>query len=201
MAFATYSEFQTLVANYAARTDLTTQIVDFITFAENRLSRNLRTSQMLSTSSLAITGGSATVPTDLLELRDIYVDTNPVSYLEYQTPDQFYKNVYTNISGDSIYYSIIDGVFKFAPTPTSQTAKVLYYAKPTILSNANTTNIYLSSYPDALLYATMAELETYLMNDARVQHWAALYDRAVDNIKTSDLGTKYPNTALNVTAH
>lgn len=201
MAFATYSEFQTLVANYAARTDLTTQIPDFITFAENRLSRSLRTSPMLSTSALTITTGSATVPTDLLELRDIYVDTNPVTYIEYLTPDQFYKNVYVNTSGASFYYSIIDGVFKFAPAPTSQTANILYYAKPTILSISNTTNIYLSNYPDALLYATMAELETYLMNDARVQHWAALYDRAIDNIKTSDLGSKYPNTALNVTAH
>jgi hypothetical protein len=201
MAFATYSDLQTLVANYSARTDLTTQIPDFITFAENRLSRSLRTSPMLSTASLTITSGSATIPTDLLELRDIYVDTNPVTHIEYLTPDQFYKNIFINSSGDSVYYSIIDGVFKFAPAPSSQTANILYYAKPEILSGTNTTNIYLSNYPDALLYATMAELETYLMNDARVQHWASLYDRAIENIKTSDLGSKYPNTALNVTAH
>ena len=201
MAFSTYAEFQTLVANYAARTDLTSQIPDFISFAENRLSRDLRTSAMLSTSSLTITGGSATIPSDLLELRDIYVDTNPVTYLEYQTPDQFYKNNAFNLSGPTFYYSIIDGAFKFAPTPTSQTANILYYAKPAVLSNTNTSNIYLVNYPDALLYATMAELETYLMNDTRVQHWAALYDRAINNIETSDLGSKYPNTALNVTPH
>lgn len=201
MAFSTYSEFQTLIANYAARDDLTSQIVDFITFAENRMSRDLRTSPMLSTASLTITNNSATLPTDLLEMRSIYIDTNPVTYLEYQTPDQFYKNGYINLAGPCFYYSIIDNEFKFAPNPSSQDANILYYARPTILSVLNATNIYLASYPDALLYATMAELETYLMNDDRVTHWAGLYDRAINNIKTSDLGTKYPNTALNVTPH
>jgi hypothetical protein len=156
---------------------------------------------MLSTATITVTNSSAPVPTELLELRDIYLDTNPVTYLEYQTPDQFFKSGYINISGPSFYYSIIDGEFRFAPTPTSQDANVLYYAKPAVLSNSNTTNVFLTNYPDAMLYATMAEVETYLMNDDRVTHWATLYDRAVANIKKSDLGTKYPNTALNVTPH
>ncbi len=47
MAISTYSDLKTTVANYLARSDLTSQIPDFITFAENRLRRDLRIRQML----------------------------------------------------------------------------------------------------------------------------------------------------------
>ena len=48
MSLSTYSDLQTSIANYLARSDLTSQIPDFITFAENRLRRELRIRQMLS---------------------------------------------------------------------------------------------------------------------------------------------------------
>ena len=47
MSLSTYSDLQTSIANYLARSDLTSQIPDFITFAENRLRRELRIRQML----------------------------------------------------------------------------------------------------------------------------------------------------------
>ena len=45
MPFTSYSDLKTSIANYLARTDLTDQIPDFITFAENRLRRELRIRQ------------------------------------------------------------------------------------------------------------------------------------------------------------
>jgi hypothetical protein len=59
--------------------------------------------------------------------------------------------------------------------------------------------LYLANYSDALLYATLAEAEPYLMNDARLQVWASMYERAIANIMKNDIGKKFPNTALNVT--
>ena len=44
-----------------------------------------------------------------------------------------------------------------------------------------------------------AEAEPYLMNDARIQTWSALYDRSIANIKKNDLGSTYPYTSINVT--
>jgi hypothetical protein len=79
------------------------------------------------------------------------------------------------------------------------TLQMLYYAKPTYISSTVSSNLYLANYPDALLYATLAEAEPYLMNDGRIQVWAAMYDRAIGNIMNSDIGKKFPNTALNVT--
>ena len=54
MAIATYSDLQSLVANYLARDDLSTQIVDFIKLAEVRIRRDLRLREMLTTSDLTI---------------------------------------------------------------------------------------------------------------------------------------------------
>lgn len=82
---------------------------------------------------------------------------------------------------------------------SSMTLQMLYYAKPTFISSTVSTNIYITSYSDAILYATLAEAEPYLMNDARIQTWATMYDRAIANIMNSDIGKKFPNTALNVT--
>jgi hypothetical protein len=59
--------------------------------------------------------------------------------------------------------------------------------------------LYLAYYPDALLYATLAEAEPYLYNDPRIATWSALYDRAIANIKKSDLGQTYSYTTLSVT--
>ena len=59
MAFTSYSELKTTIANYLARSDLTTQIPDFIRLAEIRLQRDLRTRQMLVVATASTTGGDS----------------------------------------------------------------------------------------------------------------------------------------------
>jgi hypothetical protein len=118
----------------------------------------------------------------------------------YQSPDLFFKDGLTTTSGISVFFTMLGSEFQFAPVPNgSQTVQILYYAQPTFISTTTASNLYLANYPDALLYATLAEAEPYLMNDGRIQTWSALYDRAIANIKTSDLGQTYPYTSLNVT--
>ncbi len=202
MAFTNYTSFVTVVNNYLARSDLTAQVPDFIQLAQTRLSRDLRTEKMLQVAIAAITSGDGTVslPTDILEVREIHLQGNPPVILEYQSPDLFFKNGQTSLSGRPHYFTMLGSEFQFAPTPNgSFTAQILYYAQPTFISTTTASNLYLANYPDALLYATLAEAEPYLMNDGRIQTWSALYDRAIANIKTSDLGQTYPYTSLSVT--
>ena len=200
MALTTYTEFVTVVENYLARSDLTNQIPDFIRFAQDRITRDLRVRQMLKLASTTTTDGTVELPTDFLEMREMHFQGNPLATLEYQSPDKFFRNGLTETSGDPFYYTIIGENFQFAPTPTgSRALQMLYYSKPVYISSTQASNIYLVSYPDAMLYATLAEAEPYLMNDNRTQTWAAMYDRAIANIMKNDDGSKYPNTALNVT--
>ncbi len=200
MALTNYSAFVTTVENYLARTDLTSVIPDFIQMAQLRMSRDLRTEAMLKVATTSPSDNKVAFPTDFLELREMHFQGNPPIILEYQSPDLFFRNGQTSLSGRSHYFTMLGTEFQFAPSQNSSyTIQILYYAQPTFISSTTANNLYLTYYPDALLYATLAEAEPYLMNDPRVATWSALYDRAIANIKTSDLGQTYAYTTLSVT--
>jgi hypothetical protein len=200
MAFTNYTTFVSTVESYLARTDLTSVIPDFVQMAQLRMSRDLRTEAMLKVATTTPTDNKVAFPTDFLELREMHFQGNPPVILEFQSPDLFFRNGQTSLSGRSHYFTMLGTEFQFAPSQNSDyTIQILYYGQPTFISTTTSSNLYLAYYPDALLYATLAEAEPYLMNDARVQTWSALYDRAIGNIKKSDLGQTYAYTTLNVT--
>jgi hypothetical protein len=199
MPFTTYSELQTTVASYLGRSDLTNAIPDFIRLAETRLQRELRTRQMLKSATATMTGGDNTVglPTDFLEMRDIYVQGNPRISVTYLSPSAFTRDARTEDSGRPVYYTIIGSELEFAPIPDGNyTLEMLYFYKPTVLSSTNSSNVFLANYPDALLYGTLAQAEPYLMNDPRIATWAGLYDSCVELIKTSDDSSEYNGVPL-----
>jgi len=194
MAFTSYSDLKTTIANYLARSDLTSVIPDFIRLAEERLRRDLRIRQMLVVATAATTGGDSTIglPTDFLEMRDIHFNTNPISSVSYESPNTFYQSTRATESGIPRTYTVLASGLQFAPIPdTAYTAQMLYYAKPPLLSDSNSSNVFLANCPDALLYASLGEAEPYLMNDARLQVWSALYDRAIMAISNSDQSSEY----------
>lgn len=199
MALSTYSDLKTSIANYLGRSDLTSQIPDFITLAEVRLSRELRIRQMLSNSTIATVGGTNTVslPSDFLDLRDIYVDGNPRQPISYMTPAAFSRDAQPEFSGKPVYYTINATQFVLAPNPdTNYNIKVLYYAKPTVLSDSNTSNAFLANAPDALLYASLLEAEPYLMNDQRILVWSNLYSNALQALNTADEKSEFSGVPL-----
>jgi hypothetical protein len=202
MAFSdSYSALKTTVASYLARSDLTAMIPDFIRLAELRLQRDLRIRQMLTVAQANTTGGVSTVgvPSDFLEMRDIHVVSNPVRTLSYEAPNSFYRNTRSTESGVPNSYTVLADDMQFAPIPDSTyVLQMLYYAKPPVLSDTNASNVFLANTPDALLYGALGEAEPYLMNDARLQIWAALYDRAVNSISVADQASEYSGQPMSM---
>lgn len=199
MAFTNYNDLKTTVANYLGRSDLTTAIPDFISLAELRLQRELRTRQMLKSATATMVSGDAKValPTDFLEIRDLHVQGNPRMPVTYMSPSTFTRDARADESGKPIYYTVLASEFQFAPIPdTAYVLEILYYAKPTVLSGSNASNVFLANYFDALLYASLLEAEPYLINDARTQTWASLYDRAIKNISDADQNGEYSGVPL-----
>jgi hypothetical protein len=199
MALATYNDLKTSVANYLGRTDLTAQITDFITLAEIRLSRELRLREMVTTVTLNTTGGvsSIALPSDFLEVRDIYVVGSPRSPISYMSPSMLSREARADDSGKPVFYTVYNKTAELAPIPdSSYQIRLMYYAKPSALSVSNQTNAFMSVCPDALLYASLAEAEPYLMNDARIQVWASLYDRSLAAIADSDESSEYAGVPL-----
>jgi len=201
MAFDSYSSLKTTISSYLARSDLDSVIPDFIRLAEYRLQRELRIRQMLKVAQASTTGGVSTVgiPSDFLEMRDIHIVANPIKTLSYDTPNGFYRNTRSAESGLPNAYTVLADDMQFAPIPDgTYLLQMLYYAKPPVLSNTNPSNVFLANVPDALLYGALGEAEPYLMNDARLQTWAALYDRAVNSISTADQASEYSGQPMSM---
>ena len=189
MSFATYSDLKTSIAGYLARSDLTSIIPDFITLAENRLRRELRIRQMLKSVTTATVASDATVelPSDFLEVRDFVVQTNPLTPLSYSSPSSLSNDPRASQVGVPKSYTILANDFLLSPVPDGvYTARLLYYAAPAYLSGANTSNVFLNVAPDGLLYGALVEAEPYLMNDARINTWGSMYDRAISSLIKSD---------------
>lgn len=199
MSFATYSDLKTSIASYLARSDLTTQIPDFITFAENRLRRELRIRQMLKSVTTSTVSGDSTVelPSDFLEIRDFVVMTNPITPLSYSSPSTLSNDVRGSEVGVPRSYTILANEFLMSPIPDSAyTLRMLYFAAPTYLSSSNASNVFLTTAPDALLYASLIEAEPYMFNDARINTWGTMYDRAISSLTKSDEQGQYSGVPL-----
>jgi hypothetical protein len=203
MAITNYTDLQSTIADYLARTDLTTQIPLFIQLAENRLRRDLRIRPMLKVVTTPTTASDSTValPSDFLEMRDIHIESTPIQTVIYQNPSHFFRNAGVTVSGMPTYYTVTGSEFQFAPIPDSAyTLKMIYYASPTYLSVSVSSNVFLANCPDLLLYAALGEAEPYLMNDARIQTWAGLYDRGVNSLTAADDSSEYTGSLSITTA-
>jgi hypothetical protein len=199
MSFTSYSELKTEIADYLGRTDLTSKIPTFVTLAELRLSRDLRTRKMLASATTSMTSGDGKValPADFLEMRNIYTQGNPRMPVTYLSPSAFMRDARADESGLPVFYTVLGAEFEFAPKPdTAYVLEILYFAKPTAMSDSVSSNAFLANYPDALLYASLLEAEPYLINDARTATWADLYNRAIQNINSSDQNSEYSGVPL-----
>jgi hypothetical protein len=203
MSLTNYSDLKTTVANYLARNDLTNQVPDFIRLAEYRMRREVRIRQMLKSATTDTVSGDSTVemPTDFLEARDFVVVGNPTQPLSYASPSALSRNVNSSTTGKPTEYTILASEFQLSPVPSSvYTLQVLYYAAPTFLSDENASNVFMANVPDMLLYASLIEAEPYLMNDARLQTWIAMYERASASVTKSDESGQYSGVPLSIKA-
>lgn len=201
MSILNYSDLQSTIAGYLARTDLTAQIPSFIQLAETRLRRDLRIRQMLKVVTTTTLAGDSTVelPSDFLQMRDLHIATNPVQSVEYQSPSNFYRNTASTVTGVPMQYTILAQEFQFAPSPDSNyTLQMMYYAAPPYLTNTNASNVFLAVCPDLLLYGALGEAEPYLMNDARLDTWASMYDRGLASLTVSDDQAEWSGSPISI---
>jgi len=188
MALTTYTELKASVADWINRDDLTTVIPDFISLAEAQIERTLRTRQMIVRATASMDTEYSAVPADFLECRTIKLNTNPVQPLQFETVDSLdtLRTQYT-APGRPQYFGIVGGQIRLVPVPdTTYTAELIYYGKLTKLSSSNATNWLLTSSPDIYLYGALLQGAPYLQNDERIQTWATLYERGLNDLKIAD---------------
>ncbi len=199
MAITNYSELKTSIANFLARDDLTTQIPDFISLAESRMSRemNARSQEKRATATLVSGDAFVSLPTDLRSIRLVKLNTSPKEVLEYYTPAKLDELYPSNAQGKPRAYTIIGGEIKFAPEPdSSYVAEIVYQEGVPDLSDSNTTNEILTRHPDAYLYGSLAAASVYLMDDQKTTVYEQLFTRAIDEVKREEERSKQAGSAL-----
>lgn len=189
MALTTYTELKASVADWLNRTDLTAEIPDFISLAEAQMERTLRTRQMLTRSAITIANEYVNTPADFLETRLLKLtSTNPDTPLTFMTMDALDDEATRNTgSGRPEFFGVVGTQFRFIPTPdSSYTGELVYFANLNKLSTSVATNFLLTSSPDVYLYGSLLQAAPYLQDDARIQVWAGLYERALTDLQVAD---------------
>lgn len=179
---------KTAVASWINRSDLTSNISDFVTLGEARIYRELRIRAMETALSGTISSGTMSLPTSYIDLKSAYIDGTPVQRLQRKPVDFIYDKYPTRSStGKPIYIAREGSSFIFGPYPDSAyTVKGIYYLRLPALSDSNTTNWFTTNAPDVLLWACLAETEPFLKNDERVGLWEAKFQAAKSAIQEED---------------
>ena len=203
MAFFTdYTTLQATIASYLARTDLTSEIPEFIRLAEDRLLRDLRIRPLIKVATAETTANDSTVslPSDFVAMKDLHIQGNPPQTIKFLSTSNFFRNAQTSVSGLPNRYTLLGAEFQFAPIPDGQyTLQMVYFHQPEYLSDTNASNLWLANTPDLLLYAALGEAEPFLMNDERLNTWASMYDRGMMALRKSDDESEYPAQPLTIT--
>jgi hypothetical protein len=159
MAITTYTELQTAIADYLARSDLNSRIPDFIALAEARMNRFLRARDMETSATVTMTSGSGPLPGNYLEWIEVTHDGSthdPV--LRYVEPDSEEWRFRYRPNGDPTMFTILAGDLRIKPV-VSGNCNLVYYRTIQPLSS-NATNWLLTRAPD--LYVNYALAEAYI---------------------------------------
>ena len=169
MSITTYTELQTAIADYLARSDITAAIPDFIKMAEARMNRSLRTHDMEASATVTMTSGSGSLPADYLEWISVTHDGSTYdSDLRYVEADSDEWRFRYRPNGNPQLFTILAGTLKIRPVVSGDCTLGYYQSIPALATNS--TNWLLTRAPD--LYLNYALAESYI--------YTKQYDRAKD---------------------
>jgi hypothetical protein len=152
------------------------------------INQKLRVTDMEATATL-VEAAEITLPTDFLEVIDIYRDTDPRTTLRSLSPQSL--NVSYESSGAPMFYTITDGSMRLTPSPDgTENIQLRYYAKLADLSEDSDTNDILTNYPAVYTYGALAH-HGALIRDNNAINWYQAYDQAMRQAKTADQNKRY----------
>lgn len=192
MSLDTSANLQVEIARWLRRTDLTTEILTFITAAESQMNRRLRCQSMLSRGTLSITSALTPAPADFVAPRSLRLtSTSPTARLNWVSDEKMddLLDTWDSVGGPPRHYTLEGSNFRLSPDPGAgpYTGNLSYYARlPSLASN--TSNWLLASHPDAYLYGALAQSAPFLRADDRLPMWVQIFGEILNDINASDTG-------------
>lgn len=191
MAVNTFADLKQKIENWTKRKDLSDDIDDIITYAENRIDNRLRVSvnNKRATASASTSDRFLALPDYFLEMRrfNLIKDTN-YHELIYTTPESM---IIYGQAGIPKYYSITSEI-EFDRTPAdTYSLEMSYWKKLTPLSDSNTTNDVLTNFPHIYLQACKVEVHYWARDEDTAAAEEARLNFLIDEANAEDLRGRY----------
>ena len=193
MSLDSFANLKTEIANWLARSDITSSsdiITTAISMFEAEINRDLRLEQMRTVdSSLSTVASTETVllPSDFLQLIDVFIQSDPSALKKDTEINMRARYTRTQVGRPKTYCLYPGSKILFAPVPDgAYDLTILYYAKLTALSDANTTNWLLDYAPQFYLYGTLRHLMNYVIDPDRKQMINEEYVKEITAIDTAE---------------
>jgi hypothetical protein len=187
VALTTYGDLKASVADWATRSDLTTQVPDFIGWAHQEICRRLRANVMLASADLTINAETINQPTGFVAFKRLYLDTTPRKKIATVSAETAMDMSVTHVTSTYPTAVAVEGtLLRFAPLFTgTATGKALYYKEPTALSADADTNVVLTKYPFLYLYGALEALFRYLEDDNNADRYGGQFGALIEDINGS----------------
>jgi len=191
-SISTYAELKTALAAWLKPgTTLPTEetasrIPEYIALFEAEANRTLRTRNMDTVdTALAVTSGSATVPTGFRQMLSLVNTASTYDPINYLPPDQF-EEIYPSTSGSLVKYYTITGATLLTWPAITATLRARYRRGLTPLSADNDTNWLLAKHPDAYLFGSLRKADNRLIDPERVGLVEPAYQEVMRQIQMED---------------
>jgi len=191
MAITNYGELKSAIASWLDRTDLQDKIPDFITVAEAKFFRVLRTpgnEQWVTYQADAVNAQTFQIPNDYMSCKILMYGTRPLARIT--DIDYLNKLAQSGAAGQPQYFCRIkDQIYLYPQADTAEDINLVYYqAQGPMVEDTDTTRT-LTFAPDLYLYSALMAAQAYLIGDDRLPVWSAelqatmatLNDSAEDN--------------------
>lgn len=170
------------------------KIGEFIEFGQLRLDRELNSYPLEKSTPLTVAAnGVTTLPVDFNRVR-------LVSIAGTGTYDAVSKNEFVKEKTDETdrhIYVIDAGTLSLWPTPIQGAIVTFdYYQKVPPIKTGVNSNLYTDSHADLLLWASMIEGFTYMVENDRLQVFETKYQSALDNYNNNPKKIKLGSTPL-----
>lgn len=198
-----YTELQTALADWSARSDLTSFLPSFIEFSTAMFNQGqggvspLRLREMMAITSLVPASGVCTLPSDYLQYRRVVELASRRRDLQYVTPtyaDQEYSDRASGLSSD---FTIIGSSLYMFPLSSNNIELTYYQAIPN-LSDAAPTNWLLTKQPNLYLHAGLMQLAMFTKDNDLFSRSAALVTALIDGLNSSDLIANYAKAGTRI---
>lgn len=185
-----YTELKAAVSNYLNRDDLESEVPMFIALAEAQFNRVIRTNEMIARVTAQADKQYLEFPPFFLEALNLQLNANPPHRLKYESPenlDFIRERVFYGRAGLPRHFTIVGQTIELCPTPDQvKDIEIAYFKKIPSLTDQAPTNWLLSSHPDVYLYGALTQSAPFLREDARIQVWNSLAERAINELRVAN---------------